>query len=349
MSPTINSVIFHKSIFQGRLEFGIGKNIEKALQMYQIRAEQYYRNEILFKPEQIFCIDEGYIDIPRVVMQASDKYFANTINLLDYIAQFASAGSLGGWLIDAGKVLRHKMVEPMSDKIAVREYIRGKKRIGTKGKEKEAIEALNLAIERYERHSQAYEKRGYVNFTLKNFHDALADFNKSIKFDEHNALAYFGRAQVFLVEKDTKKALADLGSTILKSLALQTVHWQARYQKGELHFNAKQYKEAAFELKLFCDRTFDSSDINYTKKREAAYMYARILMAQEHYEEAASRFNIALAAIEADSKSAKFTKADVLYQRGLSKKLAGKNGFMADIKEAATLGNKEAIKMLQTK
>lgn len=64
MSPTINSVIFHKSIFQGRLEFGIGKNIEKALQMYQIRAEQYYRNEILFKPEQIFCIDEGYIDIP---------------------------------------------------------------------------------------------------------------------------------------------------------------------------------------------------------------------------------------------------------------------------------------------
>jgi len=334
MSPTINSVIFHKSIFQGRLEFGIGKNIEKALQMYQIRAEQ-----ILFKPEQIFCIDEGYIDIPRVVMQASDKYFANTINLLDYIAQFASAGSLGGWLIDAGKVLRHKMVEPMSDKIAVREYIRGKKLIGTKGKEKEAIEALNLAIERYERHSQAYEKRGYVNFTLKNFHDALADFNKSIKFDE----------QVFLVEKDTKKALADLGSTILKSLALQTVHWQARYQKGELHFNAKQYKEAAFELKLFCDRTFDSSDINYTKKREAAYMYARILMAQEHYEEAASRFNIALAAIEADSKSAKFTKADVLYQRGLSKKLAGKNGFMADIKEAATLGNKEAIKMLQTK
>lgn len=53
-------------------------------------------------------------------------------------------------------------------------------------------------------------------------------------------------------------------------------------------------------------------------------MYARILMAQEHYEEAASRFNIALAAIEADSKSAKFTKADVLYQRGLSKNWQGK-------------------------
>jgi hypothetical protein len=141
MNATITGPVFHKSIFQGRLEFGAGKNIEKALQMFVIRAEQYYRNEVMFKPEQIFMIDQGAIDIPRMVLQASEKYFSNTLNLLDYIAQFASAGSLGAWLIDqTGKgVLRHKMVEPQSDKIAVQEYIRGKKLIGTKGKEKEAI------------------------------------------------------------------------------------------------------------------------------------------------------------------------------------------------------------------
>lgn len=351
MNATINSPVFHKSIFQGRLEFGAGKNIEKALQMWIIRSEQYYRNEIMFKPEQIFMIDQGAIDIPRIVLQASDKYFTNTLNLLDYIAQFASAGILGGWLIDqTGKgVLRHKMIEPQSDKIAVQEYIRGKKLIGTKGKEKEAIEALNLAIQKYERHSLAYERRGYVNYTLKNYKDALDDFNKSIEFDENNALAYFGRAQVFLHNNDTKRALDDLGLTVLKSLALQMVHWQARFQKGELHYQLKQYKEAAFELKLFCDRNFDPKDLNALKKREAAYIYAKILMEQEQFEEAAHRFNLALAAIEEDTKSSKVTKADILLQRGLAKKLAGKNGFMADVKEAATLGNKEALKMLQSK
>ncbi len=349
LNATITGPIFHKSIFQGRLEFGVGKNIEKALQLYLIRAEQYYRNEIMFKPEQIFIIDLGIIDIPRIVTQASDKYFSNTLNLLEYIAQFASAGSLGAWLIDSGKVLKHKMVEPQSDKIAVQEYIRGKKLIGTKGKEKEAILALNLAIERYERHSQAYERRGYINFTLKNYKDAMDDFNKSIQFDEHNALAYFGRAQVYLHDKNIKKTLEDLGLTIQKSLALQMVHWQARFQKGEIHYSLQENKEAAFELKLFSERIFDPMDINYPKKRDAAYMYGKILMEQEQFEDAVSRFNVALSAPEEDHKSTKISKAEILLQRGLAKKLAGKNGFMADVKEAATLGNKEALKMLQSK
>lgn len=350
MNAAANNPVFHKSIFQGRLEFGPGKNIEKALQLYTVRAEQYYRNEIMFKPEQIFLMDQGNIDIPRTVMQASDRYFTNTLNLLDYIAQFASAGSLGAWLIDNGKVLRHKMVEPQSDKIAVQEYIRGRKLVGTKGKEREAIEALNAAINKYERHSQAYERRGYVNFTLKNYKDAMHDFNKAIHFDENNALAYYGRAQVHLQNEDKKKSLEDLSLAIQKSLALQMVHWQARYQKGELHYQLKQFKEAAFELKLFTDRHFDPTDSNNLKKRDAAFTYAKILMEQEQFEEAAQRFNIALASLEDDSKtSSKITKADILLQRGLAKKLAGKNGFMADLKEAATLGNKEAQKILQTK
>ncbi len=349
MNVAINNPVFYKSIFQGRLEFGAGKNIEKAFQLYQIRAEQYYRNEVMFKAEQIFNVEHGYIEIPRLVAQANEKSFSNTLNLLEYIAQFAAAGSMGAWLVDQGKVLRHKMIEPQSDKVAVQEYLRGRKLIGTKGKEMEAIHALNLAIEKYEKHSQAYERRGYVNFTLKNYKDALSDFNKSIQFDEHNALAYFGRAQVHLYNSDIPKALQDLGLTIQKSLALQMVHWQARYQKGELHYQLKQNKEAAFEFKLFCDRKFDPKDISYLKKRDANYFYGRILMEQEQFEEAAARFNAALAALDENPKSAKFTKADILLQRGLAKKLAGKNGFMADVKEAATLGSKEAKKMLQAK
>lgn len=108
-------------------------------------------------------------------------------------------------------------------------------------------------------------------------------------------------------------------------------------------------KESAFELKLFADRQFDPKDPNHAKKRDAAYMYGKVLMEQEQFEEAANRFNAALSAIEEDDNKSKISKAELLLLRGLAKKLAGKNGFIADLKAASTLGNKEAQKLLSSK
>lgn len=59
---------------------------------------------------------------------------------------------------------------------------------------KEAMEALTRAIAKFEQHAVAYERRGFVNFSLKNYEDALYDYNKSIKYNDAVPKPYLGRA-----------------------------------------------------------------------------------------------------------------------------------------------------------
>ena len=58
------------------------------------------------------------------------------------MAQFAVAGTMGAWLIDNGKILRHKMIEPQSDKVAVQGVLKGRKLVGTKVKNKKLSQLL---------------------------------------------------------------------------------------------------------------------------------------------------------------------------------------------------------------
>ena len=126
-------------------------------------------------------------------------------------------------------------MEPTSDKVAVQQYIKGKSLVDQKGKEEEAIIALNKAIEKYDGHAQAYERRAKVNFMLKREHDALRDYNKSIGLDPSNPYAYLGKAEVYISKKEYQEAVDCLQMTIKKSVALQTVHWHGRRLKGKLH------------------------------------------------------------------------------------------------------------------
>ena len=43
-----------KLIFKGRLEFGNQRTFDKVLQHWENRVEAYFKNDILFKPEQVF-------------------------------------------------------------------------------------------------------------------------------------------------------------------------------------------------------------------------------------------------------------------------------------------------------
>ncbi len=99
--------------------------------------------------------------------------------------------------------------------------------------ELEASEALSKAIEKYERHALAYERRGYVNYKLKNFNDALHDFSKSIRINPNNPEPYYGSGKVKMLKNDWDGAIQDFDQAIKRSLALQPLHWLARLKKGE--------------------------------------------------------------------------------------------------------------------
>ncbi len=329
---------------QGRLDFGNKNSFDKAVKMFIYRSENYYKSDIIFTEEEIFFEDGYVLNIPRLVKMVYDKTYKNTAALLKYISQFAVSGVLNTWMLEDGKILDFKTMEPSSDKVAVLQYIKGKNLIEDIGREQEAIAALSKAIEKFSGHAQAYERRGYVNYILKKYHDALRDYNKSLGHDDANPYAYYGRAWVHISRDDLDSALSDLEMAIKKSVALQPIHWKGRRTKSEIHIKRKEFDKAAFELKLFTKRAFTRDNPNYLWKRWAFFQYGIVLLELEDYDQAITVFEKSLDMTEGKDK---ISDAEKLRYRGIAKKKAGKNGYIKDIKDAADLGDKKAADLLK--
>ncbi len=336
--------MLYKTIIQGNIEFGNEKSFEKALKMFISRSEAYYKSDILFEHEEIFFKKSLSLNIPRFVKQVYEKSYKNTAALLEYIVQFGISGELNLWLINEGKIMSFRGLEPASDKVAVQHYIKGKSLLEKEGQEDEAIKALDKAIEKYNRHAQAYERRARVNFILKKHHDALRDYKKSLGIDPNNPYAYFGRATVLLHQEKIEDAVEDLHMAIKKSVALQEIHWKARKLKGETHLRLNQLSEAEFELKLFTKRQFNKESSLNMHKREAFYEYGLVLIGLEKYVDAIEAFEQSL---DIESGYDKISDGEKLRYRGIAKQHAGQNGYIKDIKEAADLGDKEAADILK--
>ena len=332
-----------KTIMQGKIEFGTQKAFDMAVKMYISRAESYYKSDVLFEQEEIFFPEDLSLFIPRLVKQVYGKSFRNTSALLEYVVQFGVSGEMDIWQLEEGKILHFKHLEPSSDKAAVQSYIKGKNLVDQKGKEEEAIKALDKAIEKYDRHAQAYERRGKVNLKLKKYHDALRDYNKCLALDPNNPYAHFGKAMVLLQDKKKEEALDSFQLAIAKSVALQHIHWKARRLKGKTHFELKHYEKADFELKLFTKRKFPEDSPSYLWNRQGHVLYGKTLVALERYNEAVEQFD---AAYEYDEGNDKTPKATILRLRGLAKQSAGQNGYLKDLKDASDLGDKIAKESL---
>lgn len=331
-----------KSIIQGRLEFGNEKSYTKVLGMYGYRTENYYKNDILFKEEDIFFEDGYYLDLKRFVGQVTQKSFKNTMNLLSYCAQFAVSGTIDGWLTETGTVIAHSHIIPDSDKAVVQYFLEGKKLVKAKGEQDKALAALTKAIEKYDRHAQAYERRAKVNFILKNYHDALRDYNKALGIDPTNPAAYYGRAKVHVINGNYEEAISDFDLATKKSIALQNIYWKARRLKSDCHIELKQFDKAAFDLKLLFNRKFPSDSPNLAWTSYIAYQYGRVLLELDENEAAIKAFD---RSIEEVSVLDKTPEKEKYFYRGIAKKKAGKNGSIKDIKKAKELGFKNADKL----
>ena len=102
-----------KIIFKGCLEFGNEKSYRKVFKMYERRIENYYKRDVLFTEEELFDEENFCVSLPRTVVQSSMKKWKGTVNLFEYLAQFAIAGQMSAWLIN-GKIKEHTIIEPVS-------------------------------------------------------------------------------------------------------------------------------------------------------------------------------------------------------------------------------------------
>ena len=334
-----------KTIIAGRLEFGSERSYKKVIDLFQHRVENYYRNAVLLRDETIFD-EEGFsITIPRLIINdAPEKSWKNTINLLKYLNDFAIAGNMRMWVIQDRKLIEEVCIEPDSDKVAVQSFIKGRELVQVEGMEKEAMSALNRAIEKFARHALAYERRGYINFQLRNFDDALYDFTKSIDINPNNAEPYWGRANTKLKLGDLEGAVQDFEMVTSKSIAHQDIHWSGRRMKGECYLKLGNMEKAIFELKLFTNKVFKPSQSNYKYREYGLSLYGKALLESGDYSEAINVFNKSLKLEEEMEKP----KAESLYYRGVARQKAGQSGFVKDFKEAAKLGSEKASEILET-
>lgn len=332
-----------KTIIQGKLEFGNQKSYDKVFKMFLYRSENYYKSDVILDPDEVFNEDTLTLTVPRYVGTNLEKSWKNAVALLEYCAQFAISGEMGAWQTDSGKIINSAHIEPESDKAVVIQFRKGKKLADQEGKEEEAIVALTKAIEKYDKHAQAYERRANVNMVLKKHHDAMRDYNKCIKLDDSIPDAYFGRARIHIINDDLENAINDLELTLKKSIALQPIYWTARRVKADCLIKEERFEEAAFDLKLFTNRKFTEDNPNYKWRKEALSTYGKVLLDLEQYDEALKAFDAAFDIEEnADGKDS----GRRLYFRGVAKQRAGKSGFIKDIKKAADLGISEAADLL---
>ncbi len=336
----------YKTIFTGRLEFGNARSYDKVLKMYQHRVENYYKSDVLLNEEDIFDQEASCLNVPRYITQGSEKSWKNTYSLLEYIAQFAVSGNLVAWMTEEGKILHHGIVEPQSDKVAVQQFLKGKKLLKEKGKESEAMEALNRAIEKYERHAQAYERRGQVNFLLKNYEDAIYDYSKSIDISAGNPEPYFGRATVHVLNGDLDAAIDDFAQAVKKSIPLQSIYWKSRRFKGECLMKKEDYAGALQDFKFFTRRNFKADDPNLLWKRQCFYNYGICLMKTEAYVEAVEAFQESINLTQGNDN---IPEGDKWMHLGTCKEKAGKTGFLKAWKKAVELGSAGAKAILKNR
>ncbi|NBC08530.1 MAG: tetratricopeptide repeat protein [Bacteroidetes bacterium] len=334
----------YKTIFSGHFEFGTERSYSRMFDMFEHRAENYYRNAILMKAEDVFNEEARSMDVPRLIVQAATgKEWRNTINMLEFVAQYAIAGSFSAWMVEDGKVIKQRFIEPDSDKVAVQAFLHGRDLIKEEGREQEAMKALSRAIDKFERHAKAYERRGFVNHQLRNYEDALYDYSKSIDINPNAADPYMGRALVYIVQEKYHEAAEDLELAIKRSIPLQPLFWQARRIKGECHLKLEEWEKAEFQLRFVTKRQFAKEDSNYKWRKRALLNYGRALLGLERYADAVKAFDATFDIEDALD----IPEADLLLYRGIALQKAGKKGFKKAWKQAANQGSSKAAELLE--
>ena len=282
-----------RTIFNGRLEFKNVKSFERVRGLYEQRIENFYKDDILFLMEDMMEEGVNAITIPKHVGQGTEKSWNNTVQLLQFISQYAISGKVQAWMTENGRVLLSSDIEPDGDKAVIINYRKGLE-LQEEGKANESIEAFDRAIDKYDEHSLAMEKRAYSKLMNHDIDGAEADFIKSIGFYAQNPEAYLGRSRVHLEREKYVEAIADLELALKFAVPMQPVFWKARRLKGKAHLHLQQFDKASFELKFFSKRAYTTDDPNYRWKRASLVQYGLLIWSEGDPEFALTQFKTAL-------------------------------------------------------
>ena len=288
-------------IISGQLAFQSKRAYDQVFEQYQHRMENYYKNDILLKAEDIFKEEELAIEIPRTVVTGSERDWLNTHNLLERIVSFSIAGSINMWRLSAGRVLDHHTLEPASERTTVQLFNRGRSLIDQQDSEEEALKAMTKVVKRFDRHAQAYERRGFVNFRLGNLEDALYDYNKSLSINPKLPEGHYGRGLTHNQLGNTEAAAEDFEAVTRNSIPHQAIYWMAQVSLADSLLKLGRVSDAQRLYSMFTKRKQRIGSLERYDRR-IGYQFGQLLLQEGRTSDAVAAFEYALNA-PADAKA----------------------------------------------
>lgn len=123
------------------------------------------------------------------------------------------------------------------------------------------IDLYNHAINLKPDFSDVYISRGYLNYKMNNFYNALVDYNKAIELKPDSAEAYNNRGLLRYDEKDYNGALADYN----KAIELKPDFALAYYNLGLLKYKEKDFNGALANFNKTIDLESDYADAYFNR------------------------------------------------------------------------------------
>lgn len=307
-------------IIAGQLEFGSKRVFDQVVEQYLHRMENYYKNDILVKAEDIFKEEEMILDIPRTVVVGTERHWLNTLNLLERVVSFSMAGSLNLWRLSAGTIMNHHVLEPKSERTTVQLFNKGRELVNQDKKEDEALAMMTKVVGRFARHAQAYERRGFVNYRLGNDKDALYDYNKSLNINPSMPESHYGRGLVFARSGNWEEAAADFEAVTKNSIPHQAIYWMAQVALGDSYLKLNQPADALRVYNMFTKRKQRIASLDRYNRR-VNNTFGKLMTQSGRFNDAFTAFEQALES-EADAKAP--SESDIRYNYGVALQAAGK-------------------------
>jgi tetratricopeptide (TPR) repeat protein len=195
------------------------------------------------------------------------------------------------------------------------------------GRNKEAINDFNKAIELDPDNAPTYNLRGMVFIHETRNEEAIINFNKAIELDPDYADAYVNRGWAFMSEGKNEEAINDFN----KAIELAPDYAVAYNGRGIYFTNQERIDEAindlnkAIDLKPgYADAYFDRGNVSMIEKRyeEAISFYTKAIALRNHF-------------------------AEAYYYRGFAEFYSNrKDAACMDLKQAASLGYQQAANAL---
>jgi len=191
----------NRVIIFGRAEYKNLRSIKLARAEYIRHNETKAKGDLLFKPEVLFGEDpeeeltELHLEFKRKIHEANDKTLTNTLNALELLLQFAIAGRIDLFIIEAGELPRQQVLEVRNDKSTVHAFVAGLEAMEEE-RWADAIGPLTDAIDSFARHPWAYNARGDSHFQLDQIEEAASDYETATKLYPDLPNPHLGLAKI---------------------------------------------------------------------------------------------------------------------------------------------------------